>query len=67
MKPNWDDAPEWAMFLAMDRSGTWCWFQTRPIGKDGVWTYNEFQTTGHMALAGRTPLPDYLSTLEARP
>lgn len=30
-KPKWDDAPEWAMWLACDRSGVWYWFLHKPV------------------------------------
>ena len=29
-KPSWDDAPEWANFLAMDSSGKWYWYENKP-------------------------------------
>lgn len=29
-KPEWEDAPEWANWLAMDESGIWCWFISEP-------------------------------------
>ena len=30
MKPSWDEAPEWANWLAMDRSGDWFWYAVEP-------------------------------------
>jgi len=33
MKPNWVDAPKWAKWLAMDRSGNWHWFASEPEWK----------------------------------
>jgi len=30
MKPSWDDAPEWANYLAMDYDGEWFWFEFEP-------------------------------------
>lgn len=30
MKPSWEDAPEWANWLAKDSNGTWNWFETIP-------------------------------------
>lgn len=29
-KPIWDDAPEWANYLAMDSNGRWCWYENEP-------------------------------------
>ena len=31
MKPSWDDAPEWAQWLAMDESGRWWWYEEKPV------------------------------------
>jgi hypothetical protein len=28
-QPNWDDAPEWANWLAQDSSGAWYWHESR--------------------------------------
>ena len=36
MKPSWDDAPEWAEWLAMDHAG-WAWFEFRPDYISGSW------------------------------
>lgn len=30
MKPSWDDAPTWAQWLAMNKSGNWFWFEYKP-------------------------------------
>jgi len=30
MKPSWDDAPEWAQWLAMDADGEWAWYELQP-------------------------------------
>lgn len=29
-KPSWDDAPEWAQFLAQDEGGEWYWYEHKP-------------------------------------
>jgi hypothetical protein len=29
-KPTWDEAPEWANWLARDEDGTWGWFENEP-------------------------------------
>ena len=31
MKPSWDDAPEWAQWLAMDEDGRWWWYEEKPL------------------------------------
>ena len=36
MKPSWNDAPEWAGWLAMDENGDWWWYEFEPyLGYDG--------------------------------
>jgi hypothetical protein len=30
MKPNWNDAPEWARWLACDEDGNWFWYEEKP-------------------------------------
>ena len=30
-KPAWNDAPEWASYLAMDDDYTWWWYEKEPI------------------------------------
>lgn len=30
MKPSWNDAPEWANWLAMDEGGDWFWYEQKP-------------------------------------
>ena len=29
-KPSWDEAPEWAKYLAMDGDGFWSFYEDRP-------------------------------------
>ena len=37
MKPDWEDAPEWAQYLTQDRDGTWGWWEKKPEYDDGDW------------------------------
>lgn len=64
MKPSWDEAPEWAKWLAMDADGDWYWYLNEPkveYPSDDYWT-----NFGPYAKAGYTPnLLD--QTLEKRP
>lgn len=30
-KPLWEMAPDWANYLAQDKSGKWFWFENEPI------------------------------------
>lgn len=36
-KPEWEDAPEWAEWLAKDVDGTWHWFEVRPEAGGFAW------------------------------
>jgi len=29
-KPDWNDAPEWAKYLAMDGDSVWVWYGSEP-------------------------------------
>lgn len=37
-KPCWEDAPDWANYIAMDRSQVWYWHETEPTYTDGCWS-----------------------------
>ena len=37
MKPTWDEAPEWASWLAQQKDGSWWWFEKKPEIYGGVW------------------------------
>lgn len=37
MKPSWENAPEWANWLAMDYDGTWWWYSNLPKFDNGEW------------------------------
>ena len=39
-KPSWDIAPEWAQWLAQDKSGRWHWFSEKPAIVDFAWKCN---------------------------
>ena len=36
-RPNWNDAPDWAQFVAMDKGGSWWWYENEPKLRNGVW------------------------------
>ena len=42
MKPSWDDAPEWAQWLAMDENGRWFWYEFKPVCKQAYWLGDDF-------------------------
>ena len=58
-KPSWDDAPEWANWLAMDSDGSWYWFQNKPYEGNVVW----HSEAGHVEPVN---VPDWKDTLESR-
>lgn len=60
MKPSWDDAPEWANWLAMDDNGVWYWHDEKPL-----WRYDEWVSDGFMIVASKSQGGGV--TLEARP
>lgn len=72
MKPDWKDAPRWALWLALDRDG-WYWFASEPVWGDGEWVLNSRDFPGWTLLA--TPPPkmrlvtaeEAKSSLEPRP
>ena len=49
MKPNWQDAPEWANYLAKDEDEGWAWHEALPYKKEDVPYGNE----GYWSSAGQ--------------
>ena len=43
MKPSWNDAPEWANYLAMDSDNDWYWYESKPHYYYGRWTCESYQ------------------------
>lgn len=37
MDINWDNAPEWASYVAMDKDGTWHWYEHQPTILHQIW------------------------------
>lgn len=65
-KPGWEDAPEWAQWLAMDQDGEWYWFEHRPHSENYTWQSN----SGRLVQDGYLPSCrdlDWRETLEQRP
>ena len=60
-KPSWDDAPEWANYLAIDESGVWYWYSDAPIWSDDRWI------TGTLYEVAEAVPVEAEQTLEARP
>jgi hypothetical protein len=36
-KPSWNDAPEWAKYLAQDDDGDWYWYEEEPQAFTHSW------------------------------
>jgi hypothetical protein len=39
-KPSWNDAPKWAKYLAMDKSGMWNWYENIPTKFEDAYVPN---------------------------
>jgi hypothetical protein len=68
-KPDWNNAPEWAQWLAQDGCGDWAWYQGKPPideeTQSWVWSdpFNEeWQLASHSAES-----KEWQNTLEQRP
>jgi hypothetical protein len=63
MKPNWNDAPDWANWLAQDECGEWYWYEQCPTNGSFEWISAE-----ESELAADGPeTPNWRVTLEQRP
>ena len=61
-KPDWNNAPEWADYLAQDHDGIWYWYEEKPYPVSrGRWVV----ATGRCCVAS-TNL-DWVRTLDPRP
>ena len=63
-KPSWEDAPEWAEWLAQDSYGCWGWYQIKPV----TLSLNWFTHSGYYSVnsLGHCILGDWRDTLEKR-
>jgi hypothetical protein len=61
MKPDWEDAPGWANYLAMDYDGEWWWFERKPVMGCNLWKVDCGMSKRH-GITG-----DWRTTLESRP
>ncbi len=61
--PSFDNAPEWANFVAMDGSGDWFWYEYEP-----TWNvyYDEWRGTGRTLYIDAS-IPPASQTLTVRP
>lgn len=65
MKPSWNDAPEWANYLVINRDGGWSWFESKPsyLVKAGLWFCDKGQSISAIATDEITPA----CSIEERP
>lgn len=66
-KPSWDDAPEWAQWLAQDADGEWRAFKNFPKTGPDHWFSSERISKGKMSKGTIPAGHDWRQTLEARP
>jgi hypothetical protein len=65
-KPSWNEAPEWAEWLAQDYDGEWFWFIDRPVIYK--FTFQPVKAPQGIQLASKGEvLGDWRDTLERRP
>ena len=58
--PDWNDAPSWANWLAMDAGGEWYWYENKPeLSGAGF-----FDPVGKVELA---EIPNWTESLQQRP
>jgi len=64
-KLNWNDAPEWAEWLAQDARGGWYWYKNKPfINEDiNMWNVND---PNWQRVNWCEPNPNWRNTLESR-
>jgi hypothetical protein len=60
MTPSWDDAPEWANWLAQDENYLWYWYEYKPVSGIYMFLYG-----GNCAEASTNQ--DWRDTLQPRP
>lgn len=70
-KPDWEDAPEWAQWLACDEYGPWGWYAKKPrIFGDYCWDIhdsNDPDDKWSSVDAEWVKNDDWMETLEQRP
>lgn len=65
-KPSWDDAPEWAQWLAQDEDGEWFWYEDKPFLGVSIWNA-PFLGKALAAYECEIENPNWRDTLEQRP
>ena len=66
IRPDWNDAPEWANFVAQDHDNTWWWYEKEPE-YDGHGSWNQAEPWDKTGDCEIVILPVYAeNTLEKR-
>lgn len=65
-KPDWKDAPEWAEWLAQDKTGSWYWHEYKPYHHRMDFWSSPGRTSWFPHLYDDEN-PNWTSTLERRP
>lgn len=61
--PDWNNAPEWANFVAMDYDQVWWWHEYEPVRTFYEW---EVESTGRAAPVFGNEM-DWMDSLQERP
>lgn len=68
MKPDWEDAPEWAEYLAQDYShGKWFWYSEKPYINKGYISWSCNPSSRYKYAMTSPPNLEWRETLERRP
>jgi len=69
MKPDWEDAPEWAQWWAQDEDGSCAWFELKPEPnlRMEIWRPKSGKHEGDGWMEPRGFFNEWLDTLEKRP
>lgn len=65
--PSWDDAPEWANWLAQDSNGWWYWFEIEPYQEEACWNFGGDEEYDRIRAIDAIPNPNWRNTLQSRP
>lgn len=63
--PDWENAPDWAQWVAQDKDGLWYWLSGKPEPLKDQWSVD---TSDRIGVSVQTnPNPNWRNTLEQRP
>ena len=64
--PSWDDAPEYANWLAQDENGMWYWYEIEPHQEAACWNFHGDDDYERVNRIGDSANPNWRNTLKAR-